>query len=74
MDQKFDKNAIDKAKQLANSDAGRQLASKLQQLDPGTMQQVQAQMAAGDFTQLARTLGPLLESDEVKKLLRQLGG
>jgi len=74
MDHTFDKNALEKARQLANSDAGRQLAGKLQQLEPGTMQQVQAQMAAGDFSQLAKTLGPLLESDEVKKLLRQLGG
>ena len=74
MDHKFDKNAIEKAQQLVNSDAGRQLAGKLQQLDPRTMQQVQSQMAAGDFSQLAKTLGPLLESDEVKKLLQQLGG
>lgn len=74
MDHKFDKNALEKAKQLANSDVGRQLAGKLQQLDPTTMQQVQSQMAAGDFSQLAKTLGPLLESDEVKKILKQLGG
>jgi len=74
MDHKFDKNAIEKARQLANSDAGRQLAGKLQQLDPGIMQQAQAQMAAGDFSQLAKTLGPLLASEEVKNLLRQLGG
>lgn len=74
MDHKFDKNAMEKAQQLANSDAGRQLAGKLQQLDPRTMQQVQSQFASGDFSQLAKTLGPLLESDEVKKLLQQLGG
>ena len=65
MDHKFDKNAMEKA---------RQLAGKLQQLHPRTMQQVQSQFASGDFSQLAKTLGPLLESDEVKKLLQQLGG
>jgi hypothetical protein len=74
MDHKFDKNAMEKARQLVNSDAGRQLAGKLQQLDPRTMQQVQSQFASGDFSQLSKTLGPLLESDEVKKLLQQLGG
>ena len=74
MDQNFDKNTLDKARQLANSDAGRQLAEKLQQLPSETMQQAQTQMAAGNFSQLAKTLAPLLESEDVKNLLRQLGG
>lgn len=74
MDHNFDKNALDKARQLANTDAGRQLAGKLQQLPSDMMQQVQSQIAAGDFSQLAKTLGPLLKSDEVQNLLRQLGG
>lgn len=74
MDQNFDKNAMEKAKQLANSDAGRQLAGKLQQMDPAIMQQLQSQLSSGDFSQLSKTLGPLLASQDIQKLLRQLGG
>ena len=74
MDQNFDKNSIAKAQQLANSDAGRELAGKLQQMDPALMQQLQTQLAAGDFSQISKTLGPLLASKDIQNLLRQLGG
>ena len=74
MDNNFDKNALEKARQLANSDAGQQLAGKLQQMDPAIMQQLQAQMAAGDFSQISKTLAPLLASADIQNLLRQLGG
>ena len=74
MDQNFDKNALERAKLLANSDAGRQLVGKLQQMDPAVMQQLQGQLSSGDYSQLSKTLGPLLASQDIQKLLRQLGG
>lgn len=66
--------SIEDAMHLANSPAGRQLISLLQQADPTAMQKAMEQASSGDFNQTKQTLEPLLQSDEVKKLLQQLGG
>ena len=74
MDHNFDEKSIAKAKAFADSPAGQQLSQLLQQSNPELMQKAQAQISAGDYSQLMKTLAPLMASEEFKKLLRQLGG
>lgn len=59
---------------LAQTPAGQQLLSLLQQQDSSRMQQAMTQAKKGDHTALAETLRPLLESPEIRALLQQLGG
>lgn len=74
MDKKSERPSIQEAQKLASSPAGQQLLSTMKQKDPEAMQKAMQQMAAGDFSKIPQTLGPLLESEEIKKLLKQLGG
>ena len=57
---------------LANSDAGRQLARLLRQADGEALQKAADLAAAGDFRKAGASLAPLLESPEIRALLRQL--
>ena len=63
----FDENALQQAKEMANSPAGRELMQKMQNMDPATLQKLMAQASAGDFSQLTK-------SKEFQELLRQMGG
>ena len=62
------------AMRMAKSPAGQQLLTLLQQSDPETFQKAMAQASAGDFSQISQTLAPMLASEDVKKLLQQMGG
>ena len=62
------------ALRLAQSPAGQQLLAMLQQTDSTALDQARSQAAAGDYSQMANTLAPLLASEDVQKLLKQLGG
>ena len=73
MDNHFNKNQIDKAKQLAASPQGRQLLSALMAANPDLTNKVSSALGAKDYRLLAATLAPLLESDSIKQLLQQLG-
>ena len=73
MDRNFDEKTIAKAKALANSPEGQQLQSALSQTHPEIMAKAQAQLSAGDYAQLMKTLAPLMASEDFKKVLRQLG-
>lgn len=66
--------SMEDAIRLINSPAGKQLLALLQQTDPEAVNKAKAQASKGDFSQIAQTLTPLLESDDVKTLLTQLGG
>lgn len=74
MEKKNDRPSMLEAQRLAKSPAGQQLLSTLQQTDPDAMQKAMQQLSSGDYSQLSQTLAPLLQSEEVKKLLKQLGG
>ncbi len=74
MQKKSDNFSIEDAMRLANSPAGKQLLNLLQQADPDTLSKVKAQASSGDYSQISQTLAPLLASEEVKKLMQQLGG
>ena len=62
------------AMQLVNSPAGKQLISLLQQSDTAIMKKAMEQASAGDYSKAKLALEPLLASEEIQKLLKQLGG
>lgn len=62
------------AMRLAGTPAGQQLLSLLQQANPAALQSAMTQAAAGDMTEARNILQPLLASEEIQKLLKQLGG
>lgn len=74
MQQKPNNFSMQDAMHLANTPAGQQLLSLLQQSNPDVLGKAKQQAAAGEYTQLAKTLESLMASEEVKKLLTQLGG
>ena len=69
--QGFDPREI---QQLAASAPGQQLMALLNQANPNMMQSAIAQAAAGDMEAAKKLLQPLLESQEIRQLLKQLGG
>ena len=60
------------AVRLAGTDAGQQLLRHLQQTQGDALQKAAAMAAAGDFRRAGASLAPLLESPEVRAMLRQL--
>lgn len=74
MQKNFDDFSMQDAMRLMSSPAGKQLLALLQQTDPDAFKQAKAQASSGDYSQIGQTLAPLLASEEVKKLLKQLGG
>ena len=66
--------SMQEAMRLANSPTGQQLLALLKQADPATLQKAMQQVSSGDYSQVSQTLAPLLASEDVKKLLQQMGG
>lgn len=58
--------------QLAQSPAGRQLITMLQQSGGSALQNAMAKAAAGDYAQAQKTLSALLATPEAQALLKQL--
>ena len=67
-------NAMEQAKSLAGSSAGRQLIKLLQQTGNVDMEKLKKQAAAGDFAAVQQNLAGILNNPEVTKLLRLMGG
>lgn len=74
MQNKFDDKTLEQVKQLAQSPAGKQLLALLRQSNANVLDKAVSQASSGDFSKVSQTLAPLLASDEIKKLLKQLGG
>ena len=74
MEKKSDNFSMEQAKAFANSPTGKQLLSALQQADSAVLQNAAKAAASGDMNAAKAALAPLLQSEEVAKLLRQLGG
>ena len=66
--------SMENAAKLAGSEAGQQLLALLQQADPATLRAAMNQAMAGDMQSAKEALSPLLASEQIQKLLRQLGG
>jgi hypothetical protein len=69
-----DNFSIQEAMRLAKSPAGQQLLNLLQQSDPDALKKAMQQASAGDYSQIQQTLAPFMASEDVQKLLRQMGG
>ena len=63
---------MQEALRLANSDAGQQLLAMLQKTDSAKLKQAADQAATGNFDTAKETLSTLLESEEIRKLIKQL--
>lgn len=74
MQKNFDNFSMQDVMQLVNSPTGQQLLALLQKTDSEALSKAKAQASTGDYSQLSKTLAPLLASEDVQKLLRQLGG
>ena len=74
MDKKTPDFSFQDAMRLAQSDGGRQLQALLQQTDPELLNTAQTQVAEGNYDQLKKTLSSLLASEDVRRLLGQIGG
>ena len=74
MNEKNKDFSIADAKRLAATPAGQQLISILQQQNAQALQNAAQAASQGDYTKLKAVLGPMLNSEDVQKLLRQLGG
>lgn len=74
MPKNSDQFSMQDAKRLANSEAGQQLLALLKSQNSQQMQQAMEQAAAGDYAQVKQTLSTLLESEQVRELLKRLGG
>lgn len=74
MEKKFGDISMQEAMRLAQTPAGQQLLTLLRQSDPAAVQKAMAQASAGDFSQIANTLAPLMASEEVRALLQKMGG
>lgn len=66
--------SMQEAMRVASSPAAQQLLTLLKQADPATLQKAMQQASSGDYSQISQTLAPLLASEDVKKLLQQMGG
>lgn len=60
--------------QIAQSPAGQQLITMLQNADPSALRKAMAQASAGNYEQAKSSLTPLLESEQMKALLQKMGG
>lgn len=60
------------ANRLAQSPAGKELASLLQQADGDSLRQAMDLAAAGNYAQAMKTLQPMMNSPQVQALLQQL--
>jgi hypothetical protein len=74
MQKNSDNLSMEEALRLAKSPAGQQLLALLQQSNPDAISQAMQQASRGDYSKVKETLTPLLTSQDVQSLLRQLGG
>lgn len=74
MDKKTPDFSFQDAMRLAQTDTGKQLQALLQKTNPDLLRTAQTQAADGNYDQLKKTLSSLLASEDVRRLLNQMGG
>ncbi len=74
MDKKTPDFSFQDAMRMAQSDAGQHLQALLRQTNPDLLRTAQTQAADGNYDQLKKTLSSLLASEDVRRLLQQMGG
>lgn len=70
----FHPDSIQEAAALANSEAGKQLLSALNNKHSKEMEQAFALAASGDYEQLKKSLEKIMETPETRALLERLRG
>ncbi|MBR7122834.1 MAG: hypothetical protein IKC95_05210 [Oscillospiraceae bacterium] len=73
MQNNSEKFSIERAMKLANSPEGRQLIAMLKQTNPEAISKAMQQASSGDYSNISQTLAPVLNSEDIKKLLRRMG-
>lgn len=73
MQQKPDKDTLQEALRLANSPAGQKLFALLKSAGGDAVDKAGKHAAAGDFNQAKVTLSQILQSEDVQKLLKEMG-
>ena len=68
------KFSAEDAMRLTNTPAGKQLLTMLQNTNSNLIQQAMNQASQGNMNDVKKTLAPLLNSPEIQKLLKELGG
>ena len=66
--------SMQEAMRLAQTDTGKQLLQLLRQQNGQQLQTAMDQAAAGDYESVKKTMSSLLQNEQVKQLLQQLGG
>ena len=66
--------SIEDAMRIANSPTGQQLFALLKRTDTVKLNNAMDQAAAGNYDQVKDTISSLMENEDVKALLAQLGG
>ena len=66
--------SIEDAMRIANSPTGQQLFALLKRTDTAKLNKAMDQAAAGNYDQVKDTISSLMENEDVKALLAQLGG
>lgn len=72
MEKKTADFSASEVKRLAQTPAGKELASLLQQADEDSLRQAMDQAAAGNYAQAMKTLQPMMNSPQVQALLQHL--
>lgn len=72
MEKNFENFDMEQVKQLASSDAGRQLLTLLQQQHSAQMQQAMDSFQSGNLEQAQRSLAAFMADPKTKALLKQL--
>ena len=65
--------SMQEALRLANSDAGQRLLAILKESDSAQMHQAMDQVSAGNYEDAKKALSSLMQSPEVRALLKELG-
>ena len=69
---KHDNFSMLEAMRLANSDAGKQLLSQLQQSHSADLQNALNQAAAGNYDQVRQAMSSAMQNPEIRAMLEQL--
>lgn len=73
MKNNIDPSALQEAMKLASSPAGQKLIALLQAQNSDAIEQARQQAAQGNMNQAKNALSDLLKSDQVQKLIREMG-
>ena len=74
MQKNSDNFSMEEALRIARSDAGKELYALLQKQNSAALQQAMADASAGNMGAVKKTLESLMASEEVRQLIKKMGG